>query len=211
MYDHFFLQRPILGKTKINISTCGFFDYQNPQRNLIIATRKVLGDGGFLNIGMIVETIPDPANLLQRTTRILEALQYRGPFEMEFLYAVQDSVYYVLELNMRFWMQHGLFIDGYENRLLKYYLDLDCPQDWYPTGAPFKPMVWLDTVQWLIALGTRRWHTLLAYGQVYLRALHQGAKLCLYPDPRTALAFVCQRSSRHWGKSVRYIFHRVGP
>jgi predicted ATP-grasp superfamily ATP-dependent carboligase len=115
------------------ISTCGFFDTLNHSRNLFLTTRKLLGLGGRLTTGVVVETIPDPGGLASRTAAILDALRYRGPFEMEFVEGRRRGMYHVLELNMRFWMQHGLFIDGCGNRLLERYLDRDDPR---PDGTP---------------------------------------------------------------------------
>jgi hypothetical protein len=190
----FFLQKFVPGSVEANLSVSGFFDCRNLKRNLMIITRKRLGDGGLLNTGAIVEIVHDPACLLQRTERILSALHYRGPFELEFLYDAQEDTYYVLELNMRFWMQHGLFIEGYENRLLNYYLEMDTPGDWLEGGTPYQPMVWLDTVYFWRTLFTLRFGALRQYAGAFLRGLRGQAKVCLYPGMGTALAFILRRT-----------------
>lgn len=190
----FFLQKFIPGSVEDNLSCAGFFDCRNPQRNLILTTRKRLGDGGLLNTGAMVETLQDPACLIQRTERILNALHYRGPFEMEFLYDAQTDTHYVLELNMRFWMQHGLFLSGYDNRLLKYYLEMDTPADWLPDGTPYQPMVWLDTVYLWRALFTLKFGALRRYAAAFGRGIRGQTRLCLYPDIGTALTFLSKRA-----------------
>src|SRR5690606_33114421 len=100
-----------------NYSTCGFFDAADPQRNAIIVTRRVLSAGGTIGTAAIVETLEDPAGLIGRTENILAQMGFQGPFELEFLYDDDTGKYYVLELNPRFWMQHGLFVDAYDNLL----------------------------------------------------------------------------------------------
>jgi hypothetical protein len=81
--DDYFVQKFLVNAD--NISVSGFYDWQTPQRRFFIATRKVLGDGGTLNTGVIVETIVPPPGIGTRVARILSHLCYHGPFEMEFL------------------------------------------------------------------------------------------------------------------------------
>lgn len=192
--ERFFLQKFVPGPIEANLSVAGFFDCRNPQRHLVLTTRKRLGDGGLLNTGAIVETVQDPACLVQRTERILSALHYQGPFEMEFLYDAQTNTYYVLELNMRFWMQHGLFLMGCDNRLLKYYLEIDTPADWMEGKTPSQPMVWMDTVYLWRALFTLKFGALRRYAEALGRGLRGQAKVGLYPGMGTALAFLIQRA-----------------
>lgn len=171
------------------VSTCGFFDTLNHSRNLFLTTRKLLGQGGRLTTGVVVKTIPDPSGLVPRTVAILDALRYRGPFEMEFVEDRQRGTYHVLELNTRFWMQHGLFIDGCGNRLLERYLDRDDPRaDDSPSAADVR-LVWVDRIALIAAIARGRWSFLRAAWQHCRAARHGGARIILYPDAGSAIRF----------------------
>lgn len=171
------------------VSTCGFFDALNHSRNLFLTTRKLLGQGEGLTTGVVVETIADPAGLLSRTVAILDALGYRGPFELEFVQDSRCGVYHVLELNMRFWMQHGLFIEGCENRLLERYLDRDEAR---PASVPTMDdvrLVWVDRLALIAALVKRRWGFLREAWSRCRTAAREGARVVAYPDAWGTLCF----------------------
>lgn len=148
--DFFFKQKLLSSPLQNNISTSGYFDSDNNKRNIMIVTQKALGDDEKIATGVVVKTIPDPNNLIERTVYILNKLKYKGPFELEFFYEEKDQQYYVLELNPRFWMQHGLFVDFYDNAIIKRYLNEDTPRDWVENGKPkFKEIVWVDNLFYL--------------------------------------------------------------
>ena len=88
-----------------NISTCGWF---SPTREHIYCTRKVLQHPNGKGDGDVVELITPPPGLLDVTQRLLGALSYGGPFELEFVFDTNADSYKVIELNPRFWLQHGL-------------------------------------------------------------------------------------------------------
>lgn len=171
------------------VSTCGFFDALNHSRNLFLTTRKLLGQGGRLTTGVVVETIQDPGGLLSRTVAILDALRYRGPFEMEFVEDRRRGTYHVLELNMRFWMQHGLFIDGCGNRLLERYLDRDDPCSEDPQAATDVRLVWVDRLALLAAIVRGRLGFLWKAWKHCRAARRSGARVVLYPDAGAAIFF----------------------
>ncbi|AOV08785.1 hypothetical protein [Sporosarcina ureilytica] len=151
--DWFFHQKLLNSNTENNISASGYFDYKNNRRNAIIISKKTLGSTATMATGAVIETIRDPSNLIERTNYILNELKYQGPFELEFFYEVADDKYYVLELNPRFWMQHGIFIDLYDNALIKRYLQLDKEDDWYENGIPpFKHILWVDSLHIIFSL-----------------------------------------------------------
>lgn len=90
-----------------NISVCGWHD-DKAYRYLV--TRKVLQHPPKTGNGDVVETIADfPQGLIETTRIILTAMRYQGPFEMEFVFDKHTNCYKIIELNPRFWMQHGLF------------------------------------------------------------------------------------------------------
>jgi hypothetical protein len=170
------------------VSTCGFFDAFNHSRNLFLVTRKLLGQGGRLTTGVVVATIRDPERLLSRTVAMLDALRYRGPFEMEFIEDCRRGVYHVLELNMRFWMQHGLFIDGCGNGLLKRYLDRDDP---CLNDAPVADvrLVWVDRIALVAAIARGRWGFLRTAWRHCRAASSGGSRIVLYPDAGSTVRF----------------------
>jgi len=85
-----------------NVSVCGWHDESIQQ---YIVTRRIEVAAG---LGWVVERIEDPNDLMAVTSRILDALSYVGPFELEFVLDLESRVYRVIELNPRFWMQHRL-------------------------------------------------------------------------------------------------------
>jgi hypothetical protein len=190
----FFVERFIPGRVSKNVSTSGFFDVQNERRNLIVATKKLLGDADHLATGTAIETIDGCDDLVQRTVTILRHMNYRGPFELEFLYDESNESYYVLELNPRFWMQHGIFLTAYENRLAKLYLEEDKEEDWFVGKTPYRPVVWLDAIQVLHAATKLDWTMLRLFCGSLLRAAFGKTKLALYPDLFSAVRFGLRRS-----------------
>lgn len=171
------------------VSTCGFFDALNHSRNLFLTTRKLLGQGEGLTTGVVVETIDDPEGLLPRTIAILDALGYRGPFELEFVRDGRRGVYHVLELNMRFWMQHGLFIDGCGNRLLERYLDRDQPRTGVGRTTGDVRLVWVDRLALIAAVVKRRWGFLREARNRCRAAARSGARVVAYPGAWATLRF----------------------
>ncbi|MEE2787598.1 MAG: hypothetical protein VX589_09680 [Myxococcota bacterium] len=85
-----------------NVSVCGWWDKDHDI--LTVTRRRAVANG----IGWWVERIDDPAYLKGITRRILAALDYCGPFELEFMWDRRDDAFRVIELNPRFWMQHLL-------------------------------------------------------------------------------------------------------
>jgi hypothetical protein len=143
--SQFFWQRLVSGPISNNFSVCGFHDAEQPHRSVMIVVQKVLGDGPtVMSCGAVVETVPDPANLLERASKMLAALEFTGPFEIEYLRDNASGTYYVLEFNPRFWMQHGLFVDGYDNAVISRYLGLDTAGP--SNGLPFRSIAWVDTL-----------------------------------------------------------------
>jgi hypothetical protein len=196
----FFLQEYLPDATVV--STCGFFDAANPARNLILVTRKVLGHGSRMTTGVIVETVADPEGLVPRTLTVLDALRYRGPFELEFVHDAQRSVHHVLELNMRFWMQHGLFIDGCGNQLLARYLDRDHPADVVQVPSSDRPLMWIDGVALVDALAMLRLRSLTAMWGAWRAARRRGGRIVMHPDIVSALGFRCRWTVRMIGRMM---------
>ena len=106
--------------SKHNISICGWHQ-ADTQR--YFATQKILQHPGKMGNGDIVGRIDDPKILLNATQKLLFDLNYSGPFELEFVYDPRIEQYKIIELNPRFWMQHGLIEKITGNELIKRYLN----------------------------------------------------------------------------------------
>lgn len=148
----YFVQKWLPVKAEDNFSVCGFWDAGNPQRNHVCVVQRMSGYGEDLSSSSVVSVVPDPDNLVARCGSILDSLDFKGPFELEFLR--HKGVFYVLELNPRFWMQHGLFVSA-GNGLLKRYMELDNKDDW-GHGLP-QHLTWIDGTWLLRMVATFRW------------------------------------------------------
>ena len=88
-----------------NVSICG---WHGPESPIHLATRKVLQHPRNTGNGDVCELIEPPPGLIETADRLLSALEYTGPFELEFALDRDTLTYKVIELNPRFWLQHGL-------------------------------------------------------------------------------------------------------
>ncbi len=176
-----------------HLSVAGFYDPTNPGRTFWIATRKVAGDREHLATGTLVITIPPIPSLGALTQRLLQHFEYEGVFEMEFLYDPHQKRAWVLEMNPRFWMQHGIFKDCYGNILTRTYIDPDFENP-YPTSEEsflaYRPVVWSDMLFPLIGIRRGQWGGLARYVKTLLEAILQGRRPLAYPSVRQWLPFV---------------------
>lgn len=190
-----------------NLSTCGFYDVTDPERNAIKVTRRVLASAGEVGTAAIVETIDDPSDLIARTENILERMDFVGPFELEFLFDEAQQRHYVLELNPRFWMQHGLFVDAFDNRIVKNYLDhlglLESAESGHnETNDELKEAhaVWLSSIDAVRLLLRGNLRAVGTFARTIRQARRRGARVCWCPDWTTACRFLVkslfQRRSR---------------
>ena len=86
-----------------NVSVVG---WHCPTMHRSVVTRRIAVASG---IGWVVERVFDLSRLINIARRVLTALDFHGPFELEFVRDPIDDTYRVIELNPRFWMQHRLF------------------------------------------------------------------------------------------------------
>ena len=96
-------------------------------------------------MGWWVQRILDPARLLETTARVLDAFEFEGPFELEFVRDPGDGVYRVIELNPRFWMQHRLAQILTDHALVRRALGMvatetvkEGPQHWLQTDVALR-------------------------------------------------------------------------
>jgi len=170
-------------------SVCGHFDSRDNQRNAILVTRKTLTDSQDLGTGAVVDTVADPQDLVERTARILNGLRYHGPFELEFLYDQISQTYYVLELNPRFWMQHGIFIDGFDNIVIKRYLGID---DGSSVAESAPDVCWLNRVDLMIALLKCDARLVSRFVSLWWNRRRRGIRCLWCPDWQTTIRYVCR-------------------
>jgi hypothetical protein len=138
-----------------NVSVCGWHD---PDFTDSVLTRKIHCAE---QIGWLVELVDGLPELQKQAHAILTALEYAGPFELEFLLDSRTDEYKVIELNPRFWMQHRLTASVGQNSLVRRYLGLAVGQ---PNGrASRSKRFWLDTDEALDRLVSSHGYGLLPY------------------------------------------------
>jgi hypothetical protein len=144
--DWFFLQTWFGDAPMRLLSVGGFFDSLVASRNLECVTERIADYGAGPSSSALLVTVADEFGLVERTARVLARLNYCGPYEMEFIVSAAGKIH-LLELNPRFWMQHGLFLAA-GNGLVKRYLGLDSSADRSAPQAPQR-LLWADGV-WLL-------------------------------------------------------------
>ncbi|MCB6295549.1 hypothetical protein LI297_06845 [Anaerostipes caccae] len=89
-----------------NLSVVGWYEKGT---ELFFAHKKIVRFPEKNGTGCIAEFVEKcPADPLNQTRRILKYLDYKGPFELEFLYDPEEKIYKAIDFNPRFWMQHEL-------------------------------------------------------------------------------------------------------
>jgi len=138
--NDYFIQKYLINATK-NISVVGYFNFENPSDNILLITEKVIMDNRPLegSTGDVVVEINDPSSLIKRTNKIMDGLKYKGVFELEYIYDMDVKDFLVLELNPRFWMQHGIF-ERLDNILIKKYLEIPT----LPVAKKNKKLAWVN-------------------------------------------------------------------
>lgn len=182
--DWIFIQQWL--PSAISVSVSGFFDPREVQRCLFLATHKSMSDVPELGTGVIVKTIPLSSELQNLAFDILSAIRFEGVFELEFLHEPESGQWYCLELNPRFWLQHSIFIEAYENALIRTYLF----PEWLPmqdtnrdgVAVPYKPLAWVDTYYLITATRRRFWSRIRHYWNAIRNARKEGFEVI--PEPR---------------------------
>jgi len=186
-YEFFFFQEWLGDGDCRVISVCGFHDSEHHSRNLTAVVERVASHTEGLSCSAAVQTIEDDWRLLSRTAAILDALEFTGPYEMEYL--VSGTRVAVLELNPRFWMQHSIFLaDG--NGLVKRYLGIEDEVD--RERKTIEPMIWIDglhLIQMLTKLRLR--FPLMVFGRLFLAE----RRVVIWPSVPVAI--------RVWLRTVR--------
>lgn len=145
-----------------NVSVCGWYDEEFHQ---FVVTRKIMQHPPKTGNGDVVEIYHDaPKSLITQTETILNALQYTGAFEMEYVLDTRNDEYKIIELNPRFWMQHGLIEKVTNNILIKRAIGQSELED--------QPMDQIDHYYWVN--GTRAVYSLVKCNFVILKYIKKG-------------------------------------
>lgn len=103
-----------------NLSVCGWHD---PEYRQYAAHRKVMQHPPKTGTADVMEIVTDvPHELLEGVRAVLNAMEYSGPFEFEFVFDECAGVYKAIELNPRFWLEQTLINRLTNNSLIRRYL-----------------------------------------------------------------------------------------
>lgn len=113
------IQELLSTKSRDNISICGWYE---KKFHSLHQTRKILQHPPKNGNGDVVEYTQLDEKLADYAMQILSLVDYCGPFEIEFIKARNGKDFKVIEMNPRFWMQHGLIEQISGNLLVARYL-----------------------------------------------------------------------------------------
>lgn len=211
--SHFFFQSLIPGEAEINYSTCGFFDFPNSQKTVILILQRLLNDTSIkIACSAIARTVRDPDKLIERTIKILSSIRYTGPFELEFIYDRHSHFYYILELNPRFWMQHGIFIDLDQNRLLTAYLNLESVSEEESTDLFYKPGVWVNSLFLCESVADRHFAVTKNIFRILIKCIkNKDGQILFFPNLLFSVGHTLIKKSRPWWAAFKRAFQKSFP
>jgi predicted ATP-grasp superfamily ATP-dependent carboligase len=180
--EYFFLQEWLGEKNPRVVSVCGFHDSNDNSRNLVAIVERIASHSAGLSCSAAVQTIHDEWLLIEKTKKILNSLQFVGPYELEYLVVGSDT--FVLELNPRFWMQHAIFLLR-GNGLIKRYLGRETEED--KKNSQVDDVVWVDSIHLLISIARLNF-SLLAL--VFKKYFEPGRHILLWPSIPMAMYVV---------------------
>jgi len=180
--EKFFHQKLLKSPSSNNYSVCGFYDYKAPSSNIICVTKRLISKANQMSTCAMVETVEDKFNLIERTLKILDKIEFSGPFEMEYLRDESDNKIYVLEFNPRFWMQHGIFVNSFDNLLVKRYIGYGDDK----TKVSFKKILWIDGIYFIRELFNFRFKPLI----IIIRKFFAGSSITFWPDLFTSFTYL---------------------
>ena len=105
-----------------NVSICGWYDKNN---QMFFQTRKVIQHPPKVGNGDVVQLLKLDSVLADYAFQICKSVNYFGPFELEFIKERNGSRYKVIEMNPRFWMQHGLVEELSGHYLVARYINVN--------------------------------------------------------------------------------------
>jgi hypothetical protein len=119
-------QEVLSTEAKHNVSVCGWYDAKEQH---LFCTRKLLQHPEICGNGDVNELmLSAPGSIMEQSYALLQALEYKGPLELEWVYDKKNGIYKIIELNPRFWMQHSLAGAASRQVVIRKYLGVnsDC-------------------------------------------------------------------------------------
>lgn len=161
-----------------NVSVCGWYDSDYHQ---YVVTRKVVQHPPKIGNGDVVEVYTEaPESIVLATETILKAMRYTGAFEMEFVFDTKSNNYKIIELNPRFWMQHGLVEEVTDNSLIRRAIGEDIFNN--IDYRKLEHRYWINGNQLIyrVIKGQIRFLSYLKKGSCYPKLLDSARWLCHY-------------------------------
>lgn len=127
-------------KPESNVSVCGL---RTKSTNLFYVTHHLLRHPNISGNGDLTGIIEDPGSLITITDKFLSSIDFEGPFELEFVLDERDNHFKVIEINPRFWMQHGLINANSDHALVRWCLGMFNSEK-QETNPQYK--YWINTI-----------------------------------------------------------------
>lgn len=116
------IQELLSTKTRDNVSISGWYEKGFHQ---FYQTQKILQHPPKRGNGDVVKLMPLNFVLEQQVLQLMSVLNFQGPFEAEFVKERNGEKYKLIEINPRFWMQHGLIEQLSGHLLVARYIDVE--------------------------------------------------------------------------------------
>lgn len=116
------IQELLSTKTRDNVSISGWYEKGFHQ---FYQTQKILQHPPKRGNGDVVKLMPLNFVLEQQVLQLMSVLDFQGPFEAEFVKERNGEKYKLIEINPRFWMQHGLIEQLSGHLLVARYIDVE--------------------------------------------------------------------------------------
>lgn len=120
-----------------NIAVMGWFD---EKEHVIMVDKKLERHPKATGTGDVVEILTDyPSILVDQVIDLLTRVNYKGPFEVEYIYDSISEKYYIIDLNARYWMQNELVNINTDYYMIKKNLNMN----------PELPTIKSNYVRWI--------------------------------------------------------------
>jgi len=106
--EEFVAQKRVRAPLRGHLSLCGLRTDRVVGSLVYAKALEYPHPGGTSTLSVIHEKRQLHHELLSRGEALLEALGYRGMFEIEFIHCGDSGRWFVIDVNLRFWLQHEL-------------------------------------------------------------------------------------------------------